>query len=186
MFQVGDRVKINSKFCGMYDRKTGTVIEHTSSMPAIVENFYRVRFDKPAVNKDYPEGIAEDIFHPSELTKMVYTEKYVAPDLSSCKTKEEWKDWFFHNYDKNSKNDDCFESWWINMLSNENLVKENVIAFLFDTPVSKKQETPVLISVYDYCDEPSFGLHYDDFSFLGNWKELETEYRKTFGKHLKI
>lgn len=62
MFKVGDRVKINSKFGGMYDGLTGTVKENN---PTIW--YVRIELDVPILLEKYDLEIKEEVFYPSEL-----------------------------------------------------------------------------------------------------------------------
>lgn len=62
MFKVGDKVKIESKFHGMYNGLNGTVIENDKD-----KWYVRVRFDVPLIKEGYDRKIEEEIFYPSEL-----------------------------------------------------------------------------------------------------------------------
>lgn len=62
---VGDKVQINTKFNGMYDKKTGEIVECISE--GYLTGYIRIKFDTPVLNKDYQYGIAGDVFLPNEL-----------------------------------------------------------------------------------------------------------------------
>ena len=66
-FNIGDHVKIHSKFGGCYNNKTGVII---SKDVVIVRSprpdFCRIRFDSPVVGMD-GRDIKEDIFEYTEL-----------------------------------------------------------------------------------------------------------------------
>lgn len=62
MLNVGDKVKIESKFHGMYDGRTGTVTENNPNVW-----YVRVTFDKPIMIEKYNLAIREEVFYPSEL-----------------------------------------------------------------------------------------------------------------------
>lgn len=65
MFKVGDKVKIKSKFGGMYNGLRGTVTENKPD-----KWYVRVEFDKPLKAENYKNEIKEEIFYPSELKKV--------------------------------------------------------------------------------------------------------------------
>ena len=62
---VGDKVQINSKFHGMYHKKTGEIVECISE--GYLTGYIRIKFDTPVINKDYKYEIVGDVFQPQEL-----------------------------------------------------------------------------------------------------------------------
>lgn len=62
MFKVGDRVKINSMFGGMYDGLTGMIKENNPTVW-----YVRVELDIPILLEEYDLEIKEEVFYPSEL-----------------------------------------------------------------------------------------------------------------------
>lgn len=58
---IGNKVKIKSKFHGMYDGLTG-VIKGIRG-----DGFIEVEFDETLRTENYPWGVVEEIFYPSEL-----------------------------------------------------------------------------------------------------------------------
>ena len=64
MFSVGDKVKIKSKFGGIYDNLTGVVVENNPD-----KWYIRVKFDNTVIFYN-EEIITQEIFYPSELSKI--------------------------------------------------------------------------------------------------------------------
>lgn len=60
MLNVGDKVKIESKFHGIYDGRTGIVVENNPNVW-----YVRVIFDEPIMIDNLK--ISEEVFYPSEL-----------------------------------------------------------------------------------------------------------------------
>lgn len=60
MLNVGDKVKIESRFHGIYDGRTGIVVENNPNVW-----YVRVIFDKPIMIDNLK--ISEEVFYPSEL-----------------------------------------------------------------------------------------------------------------------
>lgn len=63
MFSIGDKVKIKSKFGGIYDKLTGVVVENNTD-----KWYIRVEFDNPVIICN-EKTITQEIFYPSELSK---------------------------------------------------------------------------------------------------------------------
>lgn len=60
MLNVGDKVKIESKFHGIYDGRTGIVVENNPNVW-----YVRVILDEPIMIDNLK--ISEEVFYPSEL-----------------------------------------------------------------------------------------------------------------------
>lgn len=66
-FPIGSRVKIQTKYSGMYNGKIGTVIEDPAKVAFNYDDSWiRVRFDTPAIFGE--NQISDDIFRDNELT----------------------------------------------------------------------------------------------------------------------
>lgn len=61
MVKVGNKVRIKSRFAGIYDKRTGVVID--TQRP---DRFILVKFDDPAIIGS--TVIEKEIFFPDELT----------------------------------------------------------------------------------------------------------------------